>query len=91
LQVERTVLAHRRTQLAAAAVALLLVREAEPGAERLTAVIVACAALLLSIAVVAGRARQLQRRSPVAAPWAMTLTLVTVASLQLLGTLLVVV
>jgi hypothetical protein len=90
LQVERTLLAHRRTQLATAAVSVLLVRGAEPGYERTVAVLVTATAVLLSVLVAAVRGRELSRRPSTVSSRGAVMTLLAVGSLQVLGALLVV-
>lgn len=90
LQVERTLLAHRRTQLATTVVALLLVREAEPGFERAGALVVAGLCVVLSVLIVVDRRRELRLRPPAASVRAPVMTLVAVGSLQVLGAVLVV-
>jgi hypothetical protein len=57
-QAERTVLAHWRTQLAAVVVAMLMVRQAEPGGERWA--VAGTAAVAVAIVVVAAFRRQRQ-------------------------------
>ena len=90
LQAERTMLSHRRTQLATAVVSLLLVREAEPGHERTVALFVAILCVLLSMLIVASRRRDLRRPSPTASTPVAIMTLAAVGSLQVLGAVVVI-
>lgn len=88
-QVERTILAHWRTQLAMLAVAVLIVRLAGAGAERVLAVI----AMVVLVAAIAGiglhRRRRLVGGVTAAAPRMTAAILLVVVALQLVALVLV--
>jgi uncharacterized membrane protein len=91
LQPERTALAHARTVLALVAVAMLVVRQADGGTERLVVVLLAAAAVVLATTSSLIRQRELRvtrtgHASSVAVLGALALA---VALLQLLAVVVV--
>jgi len=82
LQAERTVLAHWRTDLAAVVVAMLVVRQATPGTERLVVLVLAVGSVAIVTAAGLLRQRRLLAGGADAAPWTVATIAAAVAVLQ---------
>jgi hypothetical protein len=91
LQPERTALAHVRTVLAVVAVAMLIVRQADGGTERLVVAIVAAAAVMAATVASLARQRELRatRVGHPSSPLELGAMSVAVAVLQVLAVLVV--
>ena len=91
LQPERTVLAHARTVLALVVVAMLVVRQADGGGERVAVAVLAAAAVVLATATSLVRQRELRTAGAVHASSPLELGALAgaVAVLQVLGVLVV--
>jgi hypothetical protein len=81
-QPERTALAHWRTELAVAAVAGLIVRNARPGIQRVVVAAVAVVAVAAATAAGWWRTRQLDRRAQPTATRVLAITAAAVLALQ---------
>jgi len=91
LQPERTVLAHARTVLAVVVVAMLIVRQADGGTERVVVALVAAGAVVAATVASLARQREL-RATPVAhssSPLELGAMSVAVAVLQVLAVMVV--
>jgi hypothetical protein len=84
-QAERTALAHWRTELAIAAVAGLIVRQADPGYERVLTVTVSLVAVTAAVAAGWWRYHVLVRRDEGVSRRALGITLTAVLALQVVG------
>jgi Domain of unknown function (DUF202) len=93
LQFERTTLAWWRTMLLTIVVALLIVRQSDPGVERWVAGVGIGTCLVVALAVAAMRVAQLQRRTVGAAAPGRRATIglvAAMATMQVIGLVLVV-
>ena len=89
-QVERTILAHWRTQLATLAVAVLIVRQAGAGVERAVAVTVMVVLVAATAGIGLHRRRHLVTGATGAAPRMIGAILLVVVAMQLVALVLVV-
>jgi hypothetical protein len=91
LQPERTALAHARTVLALVAVAMLVVRQADGGTERIVVVVVAAVAVVTATATSLVRQRELRTTGTVRASSPLELGAIALAVAALQGLALLVV
>ena len=90
LQYERTALAHRRTMLATIVAGLLIIRQSDPGADRVIALIGALGALLTVGGVGFRRQAALQRGQAAVRSGSIAAIVVALVTLQVVALVVVV-
>jgi uncharacterized membrane protein YidH (DUF202 family) len=90
LQAERTALAHVRTDLLVAGVAVLLIRLAGHGAERIVVGMITAAAAVTCTTLGVRRRRRLRADHPPPERWAHAVIAASAGALQLAGLLVVI-